>query len=201
MVQCILQFCAWQRGKKNCLSRLSHYVALENFGRGRKIPCDDANPEWLSFSRYDMLSPGEMQRVGFLRLFYHQPCFAGNHFCFSQIIRISDWHQRHKLIRNVDKSADSDSSESVSQSAHRSPWLFMLICQKSSFPWNCLLFHSFLGYLFYIARNAHSSQHSLQFQAEADPTSSAVLMQWPSGSYHKHKFINIAILLFIKSIK
>ena len=28
-------------------------------------------------SRYDILSPGEMQRVGFLRLFYHRMQFAG----------------------------------------------------------------------------------------------------------------------------
>ena len=30
--------------------------------------------------RYDVLSPGEMQRLSFVRLFYHQPSFAGMDF-------------------------------------------------------------------------------------------------------------------------
>lgn len=29
-----------------------------------------------SHFRYDVLSPGEMQRLGFLRLFFHKPMFA-----------------------------------------------------------------------------------------------------------------------------
>lgn len=58
------------------LVRNSAELSLAVTGSGRSLSCD------VPSCRYDVLSPGEMQRLSFARLFYLQPKYAGVSLCW-----------------------------------------------------------------------------------------------------------------------